>query len=911
MPGVAVTRSFTSPPDDPEPDPDLRPQAAPSLDPLPSAHTLRANLRAHDDPLRLALETSDSPALRAWADAVGKHDEAYIEAAPPPLRAPGHAALDPRLRLALLTPTYTPPSTHSYVYPTNPPPAPGFTPLSTADIIGPDNVARIAAWEAKQWLYLKECAALGPNARRKHNDPLIIPASTFDPRARHHGRATIWDLRDHREGQPILPLDFDQPIHTNFDTAFLARSLAQYPDHELVTFLCRGVALKTESAPPDLVLCPHLVSLGSGIADAAKTISAHAARGAYGLYPHGPIFPRRALAQGSTPKKDRSNRRTTDGGGPRKKKRNSPSVKSLNAASKEASWVPETKPTLDGLSNDMAVLLHAGSILDLKLYQFTDDFKCFFNQLAVHPSQWHLNTFLWLSSLEEDAVPVHVIEYVLGFGLSPSSNVAQRFAEAILWLLRRRVDKDEAALRAADTDPAHQAFFAERAALGPGQDRLVTSRCYTDDSHFFALGVDRALSVLRHWSDITSSIRVQMASSDKRQAGATVSWLGILSNSLLGSFAVPHNKTLRAVNTLRALTDPSATVRFRDHRRLTGLLEHIVGVIHARRLVMYALYEPHQRLSSDPEAPVTLSALGHSQALAWIEALLSTPGRHCSHPDAPRSPAQAPHISDALARRFLIYTDAAKDGATTPSLGGWCHGLFFSLPIPPGLRGYPIPQLEFLGIICAAHVFAEHTRGCRTDLISDSDTCVKAILNDGAHAAQMQWLHLEYISSNSTLHTINSVRHAHGEINVPADLASRDRLPELLELSAQLHITPTQLPVPDSFLDILRRFEDTFGSQPTPPRSAKALSLEARRGKGFSSDDLGDGPSPPSGPPPTRPLSHPPPPLTPSPPALPNPSSGRHALHRPLCLRPAAFGPTSSPSSHLTRRPDHSGCPIT
>ena len=187
---------------------------------------------------------------------------------------------------------------------------------------------------------------------------------------------------------------------------------------------------------------------------------------------------------------------------------------------------------------------------------------------------------------------------------------------------------------------------------------------------------------------------------------------------------------------------------------------------------------------------------------------------------------------------------------------------------------HAIIKHEFLGIICAAHVFAEHTRGCRTDLISDSDTCVKAILNDGAHAAQMQWLHLEYISSNSTLHTINSVRHAHGEINVPADLASRDRLPELLELSAQLHITPTQLPVPDSFLDILRRFEDTFGSQPTPPRSAKALSLEARRGKGFSSDDLGDGPSPPSGPPPTRTLSQPPPPLTTSPPALPSPLLG-------------------------------------
>jgi hypothetical protein len=34
--------------------------------------------------------------------------------------------------------------------------------------------------------------------------------------------------------------------------------------------------------------------------------------------------------------------------------------------------------------------------------------------------------------------------------------------------------------------------------IGPGQDSLVTARCYTNDSHFFALGTDRALSVLRH-----------------------------------------------------------------------------------------------------------------------------------------------------------------------------------------------------------------------------------------------------------------------------------------------------------------------------------------------------------------------------------------------------------------------------
>jgi hypothetical protein len=53
----------------------------------------------------------------------------------------------------------------------------------------------------------------------------------------------------------------------------------------------------------------------------------------------------------------------------------------------------------------MAVLFQAGGVLGLKVYQFMGDFKWFFNQLALHPSHWHLTTFMWLTSLEEDAVP--------------------------------------------------------------------------------------------------------------------------------------------------------------------------------------------------------------------------------------------------------------------------------------------------------------------------------------------------------------------------------------------------------------------------------------------------------------------------------------------------------------------------
>jgi hypothetical protein len=64
-----------------------------------------------------------------------------------------------------------------------------------------------------------------------------------------------------------------------------------------------------------------------------------------------------------------------------------------------------------------------------------------------------------------------------------------------------------------------------------------------------------------------------MAPFDKRQAGCSVSWLSALSNSAIGTFCVPQAKTPTALKTLRALLSPANVVFFRDHPKLSGLLE--------------------------------------------------------------------------------------------------------------------------------------------------------------------------------------------------------------------------------------------------------------------------------------------------------------------------------------------------
>jgi hypothetical protein len=44
-------------------------------------------------------------------------------------------------------------------------------------------------------------------------------------------RGFLWDTR-----QPApVPLDFDAPLHSHFDTAFLESALRDHPDRELVS----------------------------------------------------------------------------------------------------------------------------------------------------------------------------------------------------------------------------------------------------------------------------------------------------------------------------------------------------------------------------------------------------------------------------------------------------------------------------------------------------------------------------------------------------------------------------------------------------------------------------------------------------------------------------------------------------
>ena len=132
---------------------------------------------------------------------------------------------------------------------------------------------------------------------------------------------------------------------------------------------------------------------------------------------------------------------------------------------------------------------------------FSDDFKDFFNQLYLHPSQRWLSTLIWLQLGANGPAYSQMMELCLGFGCNVSSTYAQRFAHELVRLFCLRFDAEEKAIFNAETDPSQRAWLDARRKLdkiiGNNEARLYSLMCYTDDPHGMCVGIDRLVRMLR------------------------------------------------------------------------------------------------------------------------------------------------------------------------------------------------------------------------------------------------------------------------------------------------------------------------------------------------------------------------------------------------------------------------------
>jgi len=776
---------------------------------LEQAARLPGGMQGANVRLRAALVKGGAHAA-SWLDSVGAKDADALAATPAAMRTRGPDVSAHHLRRTLLTPRYEAPETDPYKYPVNEGWMGGVLPISVEDLFLPKSWQRALAWFKAHWPFLRACETEGVEATRG-----VVPTFVFtqdDIKPRFQGR--VWDCRS---GAPV-PADFSAEIKSPWHRKPLGALLADYPDKELLSFVTRGTASKTESLGLAMVLGPHLQSLATAFGAVADTIDDSVTAGSCGVFDRSrsmfPFVPCYSIPQGAVDKSDGKHRRSSDYGFSRKE--TVPPSTPINVAARNNKWVKEVKPDNAQLANDVAVLRYAADLFEEDLFLFSEDFTSWFNQFGTHPSEWFKTCFLWLQRARADSepIPVWVVEYVMGFGMMPSSGIAQRFSHALVWLLLRRFDASEGALLDAETDPVRVEYLQERAALGPHQRVLWTATCFTDDSVFGVVGADRSTRFLTSWGEVVEEIGV-ITKSIKRQAGCCVLWTGAFTNGYWANQIIPPEKILRAVPVLKDVV-AMKPVTFTVYRKTMGLVVHLRMLLRSRRLTVYGMFQPYLAGILHPAKPIRTTQRLRDNAKALVEVLMTFAGCSCADPLRDRFDAAPFTLLDAL-RSLFAFTDAALQGAPVPGLGGWLHGYFFSFPLPPHMLGYPIPQLEFLAVILGLMVFRPIAGLCRCVNVTDSETTFNVVDHDGANNEQMQWLHVEYEKASVEVGAFDQLRHGFGETNPFADLASRGRLRELYALARQMGIAVTRLPIPLAFQSVLDRFVAEFGERHALP----------------------------------------------------------------------------------------------
>ena len=220
----------------------------------------------------------------------------------------------------------------------------------------------------------------------------------------------------------------------------------------------------------------------------------------------------------------------------------------------------------------------------------------------------------------------------------------------------------------------------------------------------------------------------------------------------------------------------------------------------SRRNVMYSMYTP-RRGDHGPTDVVSPSSVIVTQAGRWQQALIHCAGCNFLHalPDAENAPLHR--------RTYHLFSDAALRGAPVPSLGGYFHGLWWTLPLTE--QQQDIIQKAHLELLAAVINFCMFCRFVlpdpavaisKVDIVSHMDGLAawQVLADHAAKAPAMMHIHEMLLASNEFAQHghVWQVTHLYGDANFMADAASRGLTRGLHRMAAQLKVTLHQLDVP-------------------------------------------------------------------------------------------------------------------
>lgn len=690
----------------------------------------------------------------------------------------------------------------------------GFSPRSVEDLFTKGGAEELETAVREQAAFLTSLRATEETPQQlaaRRPKPKVLGTARTHPQAR--GR--IFDLRSSR---PEL-MDLNAKVSCKLNVEYFEQKLPGHRDQQMAQFMRFGVRSQAKLKMQNLVQ-PHLLSLANQTDKVTTDLKKLEKAGKIQTFARPPFFPIRTNSMGARPKRG-SIRRISDMGQPRKEltDEDGESVDVYNrtaAMDKEgqARLPKEHKALSPDMLSDMAALRYIADQLGWTLYSFSDDLEDFFRQFAIHPSELWMMPFIWFN--ETTLAAEFKNESRMGFGLVHASNVAQRFANAVVHIFLREFEKvDRPYLeKECAQHPLLREWILRRRCLPPGdfgQARLIAAAFYTDDLLCFVLGESRFARAISVWFDVTRRLGLACSAPEKRVGGVIVPWCGLIYTTLLGGAAITADKAAAAQLTLA--TAATGKLPVAEYRSIVGLIEWARFGLMMPPGCTSALYGPMRRGGELGEGPATWVRPTDQRLALWKKwaNLMMT---------ATFAPAaQTANVTPTIARRLVVWhADAAIRGTKYPALCGFWAGLYWVFPLPKRLLNrLHITALELLAQLGNFLVFGPMLRMLSPDTLQrmtvllQCDSLVStqvltantgrhrlSLTESGARSPVLKHIHEAMLENEEVKRLQQSVvvGHIYGEGNVMADAGSRGNIDLLHQLCGLCGLRPKRVPIP-------------------------------------------------------------------------------------------------------------------
>jgi hypothetical protein len=396
----------------------------------------------------------------------------------------------------------------------------------------------------------------------------------------------------------------------------------------------------------------------------------------------------------------------------------------------------------------------------------------------------------------------------MDMGVSAASGIAQRFADHVCDQFQAMMDDWEDTWWKTCTNEELLKWRQQRIELGKvtkkREDRLVHVLVYTDDPKIDCASNEHCIAALQIWRIVTRSWNVILASIDKCSIGAANKWCGMLHYSCFALAVIPMSKQVKLMSQLK-IAASGVLQQGEEYHSLLGKLNYYLPMVASTCLEVQGLLAMLWRqLKMKPQAVHRTAwrfklSKDQSERLGYIrDKVAECPG--VSYTTAIQKVAS----TSTFPGDVHIYVDASGEDAQVPALGGYCHGLWWVLPLTEmQQRWLHITAREFVAVLIALLLFLPFMPpGSRVFVHSDALSAVATMKRHFSKSEVMQWIY-EKLTGNKVVQAVRDRLHAthvFGAGNPMADGASRGHLKLMLALSKQLQVKLRQVVVtPEAF----------------------------------------------------------------------------------------------------------------